>query len=73
MPDPQAETTFASARLNWSWPEGSRRAGLRHLYQDLLAARRTGRPCATSAAARAFCSGEVGKPAVLPAAWRPCA
>ena len=40
VPDPQAEATFASARLSWSWPEGTPRAGLRRLYQDLLAARR---------------------------------
>jgi maltooligosyltrehalose trehalohydrolase len=40
MADPQDETTFASARLSWSWPDGSSRAGLRRLYQDLLAARR---------------------------------
>jgi maltooligosyltrehalose trehalohydrolase len=40
MLDPQAETTFATARLSWSWPEGSSRAGLRCLYRDLLAARR---------------------------------
>ena len=39
-PDPQAEATFASARLSWSWPQGTPRAGLRRLYQDLLAARR---------------------------------
>ncbi len=39
-PDPQAEATFAASRLSWSWPEGSPRAGLRRLYQDLLAARR---------------------------------
>jgi maltooligosyltrehalose trehalohydrolase len=39
IPDPQAEQTFASARLSWSWPEGSPRAGLRRLYQDLLMAR----------------------------------
>jgi maltooligosyltrehalose trehalohydrolase len=41
VPDPHAESTFASARLTWSWPEGTRRAGLRRLYADLLAARRT--------------------------------
>jgi maltooligosyltrehalose trehalohydrolase len=35
VPDPQAESTNAGARLKWSWPEG-----LRRLYQDLLAARR---------------------------------
>jgi maltooligosyltrehalose trehalohydrolase len=38
--DPQAESTFASCRLSWSWPEGSPRAGLRRLYRDLLTARR---------------------------------
>jgi maltooligosyltrehalose trehalohydrolase len=41
VPDPQAESTFAGARLSWSWPEGSSRAGLRRLYADLLAARRS--------------------------------
>lgn len=40
VPDPQAEATFESARLSWSWPEGTPRAGLRRLYHDLLAARR---------------------------------
>jgi maltooligosyltrehalose trehalohydrolase len=40
MADPQDEATFAAARLSWSWPDGSSRAGLRRLYQDLLAARR---------------------------------
>jgi maltooligosyltrehalose trehalohydrolase len=40
LPDPQAEETFAAARLSWSWPEGTPRAGLRRLYRDLLAARR---------------------------------
>jgi maltooligosyltrehalose trehalohydrolase len=40
VPDPQDEATFAAARLSWSWPEGTPRAGLRRLYQDLLAARR---------------------------------
>jgi maltooligosyltrehalose trehalohydrolase len=40
VPDPHAEETFASARLSWSWPEGTPRAGLRRLYQDLLVARR---------------------------------
>jgi maltooligosyltrehalose trehalohydrolase len=40
VPDPQAEATFAASRLSWSWPEGSIHAGLRRLYQDLLAARR---------------------------------
>jgi maltooligosyltrehalose trehalohydrolase len=40
MHDPQDAATLAAARLSWSWPEGSSRAGLRRLYQDLLAARR---------------------------------
>ncbi|MGH7225386.1 MAG: DUF3459 domain-containing protein, partial [Gemmataceae bacterium] len=40
VPDPQAEETFASARLSWTWPAGSPRAGLRRLHQDLLTARR---------------------------------
>jgi maltooligosyltrehalose trehalohydrolase len=40
VPDPQAEETFASAKLGWSWPEGTQRAALRRLYRDLLAARR---------------------------------
>lgn len=40
VPDPQDEATFGSARLSWSWPQGTPRAGLRRLYQDLLAARR---------------------------------
>jgi maltooligosyltrehalose trehalohydrolase len=39
-PDPQAEETFVSARLSWSWPQGTPRGGLRRLYQDLLVARR---------------------------------
>jgi maltooligosyltrehalose trehalohydrolase len=41
VPLPDAEATFASAKLSWSWPQGTPRAGLRRLYQDLLAARRT--------------------------------
>jgi maltooligosyltrehalose trehalohydrolase len=40
VPDPQAEETFASARLSWSWSVGTPRFGLRQLYQDLLAVRR---------------------------------
>jgi maltooligosyltrehalose trehalohydrolase len=41
VPDPAAVATFESAKLSWSWPEGSEHAGLRRLYQDLLRARRT--------------------------------
>ena len=40
VPDPHSEDTFASARLSWSWPEGTPQAGLRCLYADLLSARR---------------------------------
>ena len=40
VPDPQGEETFASAKLDWSWPEGTQRAGLRRLYRDMLSARR---------------------------------
>lgn len=40
VPDPLAESTFTASRLSWSWPEGSRQAGLRRLYADLLQARR---------------------------------
>ncbi|MGW8257144.1 MAG: DUF3459 domain-containing protein, partial [Thermoguttaceae bacterium] len=32
--------TFLGAKLTWAWPEGSKHAQLRELYQDLLAARR---------------------------------
>ncbi len=40
VPDPQGEETFRSAKLSWSWLEGSPGAGLRRLYRDLLTARR---------------------------------
>jgi maltooligosyltrehalose trehalohydrolase len=40
VPDPQSEATFSHCRLTWSWPAGSRQAGLRNLYADLLAGRR---------------------------------
>jgi len=40
VPEPHAEETFASARLSWSWPENTPRAGLRRLHADLLTARR---------------------------------
>lgn len=40
VPDPQDESTFASARLSWSWPEGSFAATLRQLHADLLSARK---------------------------------
>lgn len=40
-PDPQSNCLFESARLSWSWPDNSHAAGLRRLYRDLLAARRS--------------------------------
>jgi maltooligosyltrehalose trehalohydrolase len=40
VPDPVGEQTFDSAKLSWAWPDGSRYAGLRRLYYDLLVLRR---------------------------------
>jgi maltooligosyltrehalose trehalohydrolase len=40
IPVPDARATFESAKLSWQWPPGTHHAGLRRLYQDLLAARR---------------------------------
>lgn len=40
IPDPNAEETFAAARLTWQWPEGTPSFRLRTLYRDLLSARR---------------------------------
>jgi len=40
VPDPAAVETFESAKLSWSWPEGTVHGGLRRMYRDLLAARR---------------------------------
>lgn len=40
VPDPQAESTFQSAKLSWSWQQDAHQTGLRQLYTDLLAARR---------------------------------
>ncbi|WP_437201042.1 malto-oligosyltrehalose trehalohydrolase [Planctomicrobium sp. SH664] len=44
IPDPQAEDTFRSAILSWSWPEGSFGAQLRGLFRDLIRARRSWPP-----------------------------
>lgn len=41
VPDPLSPETFAAAVLTWSWPNGSGHAGLRRLYRDLLALRRS--------------------------------
>lgn len=40
IPDAQSPGTFASAKLQWSWAEGSPQSKQRRLYQDLLRARR---------------------------------
>jgi maltooligosyltrehalose trehalohydrolase len=40
IPDAQDPGTFASAKLQWAWPDGSPQAQRRQLYQDLLSARR---------------------------------
>lgn len=40
VPDPFAQETFESAKLSWSWPEGSPQSKMRCLYRDLLSARR---------------------------------
>ena len=39
IPVPDAIATFESARLSWSWPEGTVHGGVRALYRDLLHAR----------------------------------
>ncbi|MEN6449750.1 MAG: malto-oligosyltrehalose trehalohydrolase [Thermoguttaceae bacterium] len=39
-PDAQSPETFAAAKLDWSWPDGSPQAARRELCRDLLAARR---------------------------------
>src|SRR5690606_10703610 len=44
IPDPQAEKTFESAVLSWSWPEGTFHYQLRELYRDVLHARRLWAP-----------------------------
>ncbi len=38
--DPQKESTYEAAKLQWSWPERSEQAGFRRMYHDLLQARR---------------------------------
>jgi maltooligosyltrehalose trehalohydrolase len=63
VPDPQNEKTFQSARLSWSWPDGTPHAGLRRLYQDLLAARRTCPPLRSfdKPVSRLLADGEAGR------------
>jgi maltooligosyltrehalose trehalohydrolase len=53
IPDPQAQATFDSAKLSWSWAGGARQAGLRRLYCRLLDLRRRRLPLAKSRAHRA--------------------
>ncbi len=40
-PDPQSKATFERSRLSWRWHDQPHRAGLRRLYTELLAARRS--------------------------------
>ncbi len=40
VPDPLAVETFESAKLSWSWTDGSLAGDLRQIYYDLLAIRR---------------------------------
>ncbi len=40
LPDPQDPATFAAAKLQWAWPDGSPGSQMRSLYKDLLTARR---------------------------------
>lgn len=40
VPDPFDSFTFESAKLSWEWWSSNKRDGLRHLYRDLLKARR---------------------------------
>jgi maltooligosyltrehalose trehalohydrolase len=53
VPDPQAQETFNSAKLSWSWPDGTRQSGLRRLYARLLRMRRCHFPLAKSVRHRA--------------------
>jgi maltooligosyltrehalose trehalohydrolase len=55
IPDPQAESTFESAKLDWHWPDGSPQAGMRRLYAALLAARRNWPALADRKHTRARC------------------
>jgi maltooligosyltrehalose trehalohydrolase len=41
VPLPDAVETFNSAKLSWSWPQGTFNGQLRQLYADLLALRRS--------------------------------
>jgi len=40
VPDPNSPDVFLSAKLSWSWPEGSLQGAVRKLHEDLLTARR---------------------------------
>lgn len=40
IPDPLDDATFMSAQLTWEWWSSNKKDGLRHLYRDLLKARR---------------------------------
>jgi maltooligosyltrehalose trehalohydrolase len=69
VPDPQAEATFEASRLTWAWEDAPHKAGLRRLYQDLLAARR-GWPALRNFTHRAARLLPGVKPDVLLELWR---
>jgi maltooligosyltrehalose trehalohydrolase len=64
LPDACAEATFNSARLKWSWPEGSHQAGMRQLYRELLHARRKWPPLVDREHTRARL-GSAGEPSLV--------
>ncbi|MCA9270091.1 MAG: DUF3459 domain-containing protein, partial [Planctomycetales bacterium] len=65
VPDPQDPETFRRSLVTWSWPPGSAQAGLRALYADLLAARRTWPALADYERRRARLWPDEAQPAVL--------
>ena len=65
VPDPGDPRTFQSATLEWSWPEGSERAGLRRLYGDLLRSRRQWKPLLDVDHREARLIDAEGKPRVI--------
>jgi maltooligosyltrehalose trehalohydrolase len=65
VPDPQAETTFESARIQWSWPDGSPQAAMRRLYYDLLAIRRYWLPMRERQEHSAQLVGDLENPSAL--------
>lgn len=63
--DPQSEAIFESAKLRWSWSDGTKEAGLRRMYRDLLEARRKWPGMRDFAHRRARLAGEAGDEGVI--------